>query len=328
MIRNHFSKFEVLCSFVFCFVWFSVPVVAWAAVLYLEPSEGYYYRGDTFLVAVRMDTEGECVNTIEANLIFPKDILEAVDFGRGGSILTMWLQPPVINQKSGQISFTGGIPGGFCGILPGDPGKSNLLGRIAFEAKKSSGEASGEQISAEVSVIVEFLINSQVLLNDGFGTPAILTLKEAAFNILPQITATSRNQWQEELKKDTIPPEPFLIEIHRDPAIFDGKYFIIFSTADKQTGIDYYEIMERKISPIFYILYPKFSWIRSESPYLLKDQSLKSIIKVKAKDMAGNVRVAEYRPPKRPFPWWVIIPVLSGIAIWWIFRKKKIESRK
>jgi len=34
------------------------PVLAQAAVLYLEPAGGNYYQEDTFIVKARIDTEG------------------------------------------------------------------------------------------------------------------------------------------------------------------------------------------------------------------------------------------------------------------------------
>jgi len=281
-----------------------------AAVLYLEPSSGEYYQDDTFLVEIRIDTEGECINTVKADLSFSKEILEAKDFSQGDSILTLWLEKPKIDQKSGLISFTGGIPGGYCGELPGEPGKPNLLGRIIFQPK----EVSGGQPSAKV----EFLESSQVLLNDGFGTPAKLTRKGAVFTILPEKREVPKEEWQEELAKDTIPPEPFEIEIQQTPEIFEGKYFITFSTTDKQTGIDYYEVSE--VPPIWTLKTAKVE--KAESPYLLKDQSLSSIIKVRAVDKAGNERIAEYIPPKKPLPYWIII-IISALCL-----SKNIPGKK
>jgi hypothetical protein len=312
MSFNKFQQISIglsLCLF--------VPLGVEATVLYLEPASGQYYQGDTFIVEAKIDTEGECINTVEANLRFSQDILEGIDFSRGNSILTIWVKRPVVEQDSGLISFTGGIPAGFCGRLPGDPGESNLLGKIIFKIQATSGKQQAK---------VEFLDDSQVLLNDGLGTKAKLTTKGAVFTILAEKLEKPQDQWQEELKKDNIPPEPFEIEIHQNPGIFEGKYFINFSTTDKQTGIDYYAIQE--ISP-FWKLKPTPKWIAAESPYLLKDQSLRSIIKVKAMDKAGNERVAEYRPEKRPFPYWIIILILIiGGVILWLLRKFRNKNAK
>jgi len=304
-------KFKIIVSLISIFLF--LPLVAKTAILYFEPNKGEYRLGDTFIVDLRIDTERECINTVKAIVSFPKEILEAKDFSTGNSILTLWLQNPKINQKEGVISFIGGIPGGFCGPLPGEPGKPNLLGRIIFKVRETD-----VKLEYKTDAKLEFLDGCQVLLNDGFGTQAKLTTKGAVFTILPEKTEVPKEEWQEELTKDNIPPEPFEIKISQDPNIFGGKYFIVFSTTDKQTGIDHYEVKEGKRN-----------WKRAESPYLLEDQSLKSKILVKAVDKAGNERIAEYVPPQKPFLWWIIIPILVGAGTgYWFYKKSKIKYQK
>jgi len=311
-MKNYSSKFKnTIILLIIGFALF--PAITFAAILYLEPSSGEYQPGDTFIVEMKIDTEGECINTIEANLSFSQDILKAVDFSQGQSIIILWVKSPEINQESGLISFAGGIPGGYCGRIPGEPGVTNLLGKIIF---RIPGMIVGELM--EGSAEVKILDTSEVLLNDGLGTRAKLATQEAAFEILSKLEP-SKDEWFQELKEDTIPPEPFEIEIHQESAIFEGKYFITFSTTDKQTGLDYYEVKEGERD-----------WKEMGSPYLLEDQGLKSIIKVKAVDKAGNERIAEYIPeiPKRPFPYWIIILVLMGAGvIWWIIRKFKYGKK-
>ena len=307
---NKFPKSYILNSIFFFIFLYSIfyiltPTYTFAAVLYFDPAEGNYYQGDTFIVDLRIDAEEECVNTVEANLGFSQDILEAIDFSTGNSILSIWMASPFIEQSSGTISFIGGIPGGYCGVLPGDPGKSNLLGKIIFQVKK-------DPIQQEPKITkVQFLDSSKVLLNDGSGTQAQVTLKDAVFTILSGIPKVPLNQWQEELEKDTIPPESFEIEINKDPSIFDGKYFIAFQTQDKQSGIDYYEIQEGKRD-----------WKRGDSPYLLEDQGRTSIIKVKAVDKAGNERIIEKESSKKPIPWTIIIVILISAGIGYLLYKK------
>ncbi len=283
-----------------------------AVVLYLEPSEGQYQSGDTFIAEIKIDTEEECINTIEADLEFSQDVLEAIDFSQGNSILTLWVKPPEINQKLGLVSFSGGIPGGYCGIIPGDPEPSNSLGRIVFRASEIGAETIGE---AEARV--EFLDSSQVLLNDGLGTPTKLITKGAVFTILSEEVKPPKDEWQEELEKDIIPPEPFEIEIHQDSTIFEEKYFIIFSTTDKQTGIDRYEVKEGKKD-----------WQEASSPYLLEDQSLQSIIKVKAVDKAGSERIIEYTPKtlRKSIFYWIIILILAGVGVIWYILSRRIKK--
>ncbi len=305
----NFNKFLI---FSITILWTFLPLGAGAVSFYLEPSEGQYQAGDTILVEIKIDTEGKCVNAVKADLSFSQ-ILNAVDFSRGQSIITLWVQPPKINQEKGEISFSGGIPGGYCGRIPGDPGASNLLGKIIF---KIPGMIVGE--AEENSVEVKFLDTSQVLLNDGLGTVAELTTQEAIFKIVPQRTEPLKEGWSEEIKKDVFSPEPFQIKIQQEPTAFEGKYFITFLTTDKQTGLDYYEIKEGENN-----------WERTRSPYLLKDQRLQSIIKVRAVDKAGNERIAEYIPGilKKTFPYWIILLILGGGGVVWRFIRKPRTSK-
>jgi len=294
-MQNYNSKFKIIFILIINFVLF--PVAVQGAVLYLEPASGEYYWDDVFVAEIKIDTEGEEINAVKIDLTFFQELLEAKDFSQGNSILAFWPEGPSFSNQEGTISFVGGVPGGFQG--------DGLLGKLVFQTKKS-----GEQFSAQ-SAAVRFLDSSQVLLNDGLGTPAELITKEAIFTIFPEKREVSEDQWRKELEKDDIPPESFEIIISQDPFLFEGKYFIVFQTQDKQTGIDYYEVKEGKRD-----------WQRAESPYLLEDQSLKSIIKVKAVDKAGNERMAEITPPYK-VTWkdiipWIILVIIFGLVIWWL----------
>lgn len=308
---TQFSIFEqfknIIIALIVCFA--LSPVTAFAAKLYLEPAQEQYQSGDTFTTDIKIDTEGECINVAEINLSFSKNILSAVNFNQGKSILILWVKNPEINQDSGLISFSGGIPGGYCGRIPGDAGPSNSLGEIIFRVPGMRVGNIEENLAK-----VEFLDSSQILLNDGLGTKAKLNTQGATFEIIDK-SEPSQNEWQKEIREDDILPEFFIIEIYQDKTTFEGKYFVIFSTTDKQTGLDYYEIKEGKED-----------WQKAESPYLLKDQTLQSIIKVKAVDKAGNERIIEYTSeiPTKPSSYWIFVLVLTGIGIiYWIAKKYK-----
>lgn len=283
------SKLKITSVAIISFILF--PAATLAAKLYLEPSEGKYHQGDVFIEEIRLNTQGEYINTVEINLSFPKEILEVKDLSKGNSILSLWIKEPSFSNQEGKISFIGGIPAGY-------QGWDGLLAKIIFKVSETTS------ISTSEIARLKFLDTSQVLLNDGFGTPADLEMEQGILTILPKESEISEDEWQTELEKDTIPPEPFEAEIHQDISIFEGKYFLIFSTTDKQTGINYYEIKEGEKD-----------WKKEKSPYLLEDQTLCSIIKVKAVDKAGNQRIAEVRP-KKLFPYWLIILVGIGVICW------------
>ncbi len=175
---------------------------------------------------------------------------------------------------------------------------------------------------------IVFQNNSQVLLNDGFGTPTEISFKNSTIKIEPkQEFKTLNNEWEIELLKDEILPEPFKIEIQKDSALFSGQYFIVFSTTDKQTGLDYYEIAEKRGKETKN--YNELEWKRGESPYLLKDQELKSYIYVKAVDKAGNERIEILSPQKRkPSLILIIIPLLPVLLVFYFWLKKLLISKK
>jgi len=100
---------------------FALP--AWAAELFLLPQNSLVGRGETFFVEVRLDTEGEDINAVEANLVFPQTYLEVVTLDRGGSILTLWPREPAFSNTEGTLSFSGGTQTGFSG-------HDGLVGRI------------------------------------------------------------------------------------------------------------------------------------------------------------------------------------------------------
>jgi len=383
-------NFKILLTvFTFSFLFF--PSLSKATNLYLMPQFQTVYQGDSFIVEVRIDTEGEEINALELGLTFPSNLLEVVDFSKGNSILQLFAEEPKIQQ--GEISFVGGIPKGFNG--------DGLLGKINFLAKEIG--------KAEVS----FKEDSKVLY--GQGLLASLTFLDGNCEIIkkseeiPVITSESHpdqnkwykdtllqlhwdpkegaeyswilskspldepdeisdkplpkegiafwmgameydlkgegdgiyyfslrqkllgKDWQKEVSRframiDVTSPEEFKPEIGKASAVFEGKYFIAFSTIDKQTGIDYYEILEADKRGYQRGTIRKAEWKKGSSPYLLEDQSLRSVIKVKAVDKAGNERIEEIVPPYK-VTWkdvLVIILILIGAGvIYWIIRKIK-----
>ena len=184
MEKKH-KKALLLFSVLFCVGLVLIPKRIYGAVLYLAPDSQTICQGDSFLVELRVDSEGEEINTIKADLMFPSNLLGAIDFSKGGSILTLWVEEPVI--KNGEISFLAGRPGGFKG--------DGLIGKITFQGKET-GEAE-----------INFKENSQVLLHDGKGTPAKVSFSEGNYEIvkkpegLPVVISQSHpdpNNWYRE----------------------------------------------------------------------------------------------------------------------------------
>ncbi len=293
-----------------------LPGVASAASLSLDPATGTYGPGDTFIETIRIDNDGDCINAANVALTYPKDTLRAVDFSRGDSILSLWAVEPRIDTAQGTVVFAGGIPGGYCGRIAGDAALSNVLGEVIFTVIGAAAKTAA----------IHFSPASAVYLNDGAGTLAKLTTHDDTVAIAPT-AQLSNNQWLSDVANDHTPPQPFVIQVESTSGVFGGRYYIVFSTTDKESGLDHYEIFENG------------AWRHVASPYLLKNQSLLGVgdIQVRAIDKAGNIRMGTYSPaltPKRqlsftdfiPFVIVTLVSLLIGIS--WYLEHRKWKARR
>lgn len=232
-----------------------------AKIYFGEPSS----VNKKIIVPIHIDSEGESVNAFEVKIKF-SDSLIFRDFQEAGSIINFWIEKPFIQNNI--IQFSGVSIGGYIG-------KKGLLINLIFEAKKDKA-------------LIEILPLSKVLLNDGSGTSVELKVEKKFLDI--------RKLKVQEVIEDKYPPESFKIYLSRNKEIFGNKYFIVFNTTDKQSGIAYYEVAEKQgfIKPNLKDL----NFVKAESPHILKDQTLRSYIFVKAVDKAGNERI-EYLSPKK-----------------------------
>ena len=274
---------------------FLLPLFANAAALYIDPPISTLYRGDAVNYAIRLDVDeelGECINAVDAVVSYPAN-LDPVDVSIGNSIFSMWIEQPTINTEDRTISFAGGIPNGYCGRVSGDPMLTNVLAEFVF---RSPGFIVGQAALDDNQAELVFLESSTAYLNDGFGTMADLTLYPARITLEAERGETLVNSWQDKVDADTQPPEEFSIFLEQQD--ISNKYFIAFNTTDKQTGIDVYQVMEQPLSQFGSFEWGRADapWIETRSPYILKDQTLNSVIRVKAIDKAGNEYIATLIP--------------------------------
>ncbi len=272
------------------------PDSAEAASLYIDPPFSALNKGDAGVLAVRLDVDedsGECVNAVDAVVSYSKGI-EPTDISIGESILSIWVEEPLINRDDRTITFAGGIPNGYCGRVVGDPQLTNKLAEIIVRSPGFSIGASSDTSTSTLS----FSNNSTVYLNDGFGTKASLNTFPATISLGDKPGSAMEDPWQEIVDADTTAPEEFSISLQRDEKAFSKKYYIVFNTSDKQTGIDRYEVIEEKIDLIGSFQWGRADapWVKARSPYVLEDQTLNSTIRVKAVDKTGNEYIATLVP--------------------------------
>lgn len=242
-----------------------VPAISHAAGVFFEAPARVFAPNEEFEVSVFLDGTGTSVNAAEGTVRFPNDLLELKEVRDGNSAMNFWIQRPQAGA-SDSVAFSGITAGGFSG-------PRNPLFSMIFRAKRPGlGSIRFEE--------------SQAFQNDGLGTK--LPISSAPFavsisNSRPASTIAITTF------ADSDQPEAFRPYIGSDPTVFSGRYFLVFSTQDKGSGIDHYEVKEGQFG----------SFSPAVSPYELKDQSLSKTLYVKAVDKKGNeivVAVGAYNP--------------------------------
>jgi hypothetical protein len=158
-----------LISALFCVIlfsaFFSAPLKASAATLYITPSSGAYRVGDLFSMLINVNTSGKAINAASGQLNFDNSKFEVSSMGYSSSIFTLWTQEPTFSNAAGSVTFSGGLPN------PGFTGPSGAILRVTFKPK-AQGQAT-----------VNF-VSGSVLANDGKGTNILDSFSGGIFNIL------------------------------------------------------------------------------------------------------------------------------------------------
>lgn len=243
-------------------------------------------EGDVFVAGLKLESPAEKINVLDGAILFNKDILQVEDVSTGNSIFSLWTRTPVFSNQSGKIMFTGGVPGGF------KSSAGNVL-KVVFSAKKEGATTLG------------FSSDTYLFLNDGKGTKISPQFKATTIVVKKYQTGVSgQNEWRESVSKDKKAPIGLKVALGKDINVFDNKYFISFSAQDAETGINYYEVKEGG-----------GGFIRSESPHVLKDQSLKNKIIIKAVDKAGNETLTTFDPQRKPFNYRLVLSIILVIIL-------------
>jgi hypothetical protein len=246
--------------FLFLLGFYSLSFVpALAAIVKVDTEFNSLHVGDVFTVEVLVDTEKVTLNAVEVGTAFPAELLEYQASDDGDSVVNLWVEKPSYKEPN-LVSFSGITPGGFSGD------KVSLLA-ITFKVLAVG------QGNIEIN-------QAKLLMHDGLGTEAPVTNQNLHFSVSEGEASTNVNTIDDEL------PESFVPEIINDRDVYDGKYSLIFSTEDKGSGLDHYEVKEGLFG-----LYKK-----AVSPYLLEYQQLNKKIVVRAIDRLGNKRVEVLYP--------------------------------
>lgn len=284
----------------------ALPRIVLAASLYFSITPAEIRQNDVFVAEVKVSSPQEKINVADGIISFNKDILDVKSVSTGNSIFSLWTRTPIFSNDTGRIIFTGGAPNGF-------QGKEGKILKIVFLAKEK-GKAN-----------LAFAGDSALYLDDGKGTKIQPKLEPLTILVLERSQKeTPKDEWQGILASDKTPPSDPEIKLGKDPSMFDNKFFISFFATDEGSGIKSYEVKE-----------DDGDFVQTESPYVLKDQSLKKSVFVRVTDKAGNEKIVQLKPElvKKPFylNWWfisiLIALILVRVLMWFLTKKKHAKNK-
>ena len=110
-----------LCILIFAFCIFAAKTAS-AATLYFYPQNLEIFEGESAVIEVRLNTEGEAINALEINGSLKNDSLSITSVDTSNSLIQIFIEAPQTDGK--KFHFVGGAPGGFNGA--GIVGRLNL----------------------------------------------------------------------------------------------------------------------------------------------------------------------------------------------------------
>ncbi len=258
------------CTAIFIFVVFAgiviAPALAQAIEISLKPATTIHV-GDTAIVDIFLNTEGEEINAVEGKIILDGNY-DIAALSTAGSPFTLWPNKPSFIDNT--ISFTGGSTSGISGPK---------IKVFSIALTPTTDEA----------IAVSFQ-NVSAFKNDGAGTKEIV-LGSASTIFIETAGAQTQNDLAQLIISDKTPPAIFEITIGQDAQTFDGKYFASFLATDAESGVNRYEVSENDSAPV-----------RAGSPYVLQDQTLSGTLTIRAIDNAGNVRTISVNTKRAATP--------------------------
>ncbi len=145
---------------------FSLSASAIGASLSITPSSGVYEVGGTVDVSFLVDTGGQTINAVQADITFPADKLQVVNPVASTSFISQWApMGSTYSNTDGTIHFAGGLP------TPGIKTSGGVISTVTFRIK-SAGSAT-----------IRFASTSRVLLNDGAGTNILSSTGTASITL-------------------------------------------------------------------------------------------------------------------------------------------------
>ena len=206
---------------------FAIPVHA--ATLDLSLEKEIISNKEDIAVLIALDSEAQEVNTAQAVITFPSNLLEVTKIDLSNSVFSFWLEQPSYDNGKGTIRFVGGSVSGFTG--------SGLkIMRVSFKVKGSGTGRLG-------------ITDGAITSTDGVGSNVYNTAKGLDINIPAtaqfQAVTLERNQQQATLAKELPNKLGLNVSFYPDPtkwnshsASFQAKWNIGSDTTKAAISLD------------------------------------------------------------------------------------------
>ncbi len=272
---NSISMFFVVILF------FSFFTKVEAAKVSIDLPEGVIV-GQQINVDVFIDPEKTSINSIQAVIKFSEKHFDFVGFSTKQSTIPVWVENPK-EKKSGEVSFSGVIPGGLDRLYDPLHSSNSLIPvvRLFFIPKE---EGITRFSFGEVSV----------LKNDGLGTPTNVSSIYSETKIVKNLNVNT----SEAINEDKNPPVPFSINLIERSLFGRSPKLAVFSAQDNEGGISKYEVSVGSLS-----------FAEVESPFPLPYRLFSYILTVRAFDYSGNFREQQITIPADT-PYVFLVPIL------------------
>lgn len=290
MIKKHYTIALLVLAL-------ALPCVSDAMTIQVEKPVEDVRVGDTVLLNVYVNTDGQEINAIDGSVTLDGDY-EIRTVSTAGSIFEVWASKPSL--EGNRITFVGGSTAGVFG--------SRLK---VFSVAVKPLDSEGINFSAN---------DVKIFLNDGKGTTIMAEGISKQIQVAQGTNATPRNELEKIILEDKTQPEEFDVIVGQDADTFEGNYFASFNAIDAGSGIDRYEVIEEG--------YPA---VRSGNTYVLRNQDLSGKLIVRAVDNAGNVRTIEVNvqdvvSESNSINWFAVI--VASLILLLIFYAKKFFKRR
>ncbi len=271
----------------------SLATIARAASLTPELSTTTLHLDDQVFVDVVATTDGASINSVEATVRYPTDVLQFVGYQDGFGVIKFWITPP--QQSGDSVHFVGGIPGGVSQLYGDASGATIPIVRLIFKTITSSAKTG--------TIAIE---QSTLLLNDGKGSALPHKNGSVAVTTGTAVATSSGSPAEGNITHDMTPPLPFQPVILPKDTSSGTPMMLSFATQDTESGIVGYKV---KIG--------FRTWQDATSPLPVKKGIFPKKVFIQAVDGLGNAQTASAYIPG-VIPLWAIITIaiITVAGVW------------